>query len=176
MKIAITGKMCSGKTTLANMIMQIDSRYEKFSFGQKVKDIAFELFYMNPEFKDRTLLTNIGTKMRDINPNVWINYILNQTKHKKYCIIDDLRYQNEYESLVKDGWIIIKLNISDKIQEERIKNLYSNFEDHLQNRNHLSEQNNFEWMNNSPDLIIQSDQESKKIYQQIYTFLQKHEK
>ena len=175
MKIAITGKMCSGKTTLANMIMQIDSRYEKFSFGDKVKDIAHDLFHMNPQIKDRTLLTGIGTKMREIDSNVWINYILNQTKHKQYCIIDDLRYQNEYESLAKDGWIIIQLNISDKLQEERITKLYSNYEDHLQNRNHSSEQNNFQWINDSPDLIIQSDQESKKIYQHIYTFLQKNE-
>ena len=175
MKIAITGKMCSGKTTLANMIMQIDSRYEKFSFGDKVKDIAYDLFHMNPQIKDRTLLTGIGTKMREIDSDVWINYILNQTKHKKYCIIDDLRYQNEYESLAKDGWIIIQLNISDKLQEERIKKLYSNFEDHLQNRNHSSEKNNFQWINDTPDLIIQSDQESKKIYQHIYTFLQKNE-
>ena len=175
MKIAITGKMCSGKTTLANMIMQIDSRYEKLSFGDKVKDIAYDLFHMDPQIKDRTLLTGIGTKMREIDSNVWINYILNQTKHKQYCIIDDLRYQNEYESLAKDGWIIIQLNISDKLQEERIKKLYSNYEDHLQNRNHSSEQNNFQWINDSPDLIIQSDQESKKIYQEIYTFLKKNE-
>ena len=34
MKIAIHGPMCSGKTTLANLIMQLDSRHKIFSFGQ----------------------------------------------------------------------------------------------------------------------------------------------
>ena len=57
MKIAITGKMCSGKTTTANLIRQMDSRYEIFSFGKKVKDVAVDLFNMKE--KDRTLLTSI---------------------------------------------------------------------------------------------------------------------
>ena len=34
MKIAIIGKMCSGKTTSANLIKQMDNRYEIFSFGK----------------------------------------------------------------------------------------------------------------------------------------------
>ena len=111
MKIAITGKMCSGKTTTANLIRQMDSRYEIFSFGKKVKDVAVDLFNMKE--KDRTLLTSIGTKMREIDSEVWINYILKQTKHKEFCIIDDLRYQNEYEALIKNGFQIIQLQVSD---------------------------------------------------------------
>ena len=68
----------SGKTTTANLIRQMDSRYEIFSFGKKVKDVAVDLFNMKE--KDRTLLTSIGTKMREIDSEVWINYILKQTK------------------------------------------------------------------------------------------------
>ena len=62
MKIAIHGKMCYGKTTLANIIKDFDNSYEILSFGKKVKDIAKDLF--NMQNKDRTLLTSIGTKMR----------------------------------------------------------------------------------------------------------------
>ena len=40
MKIAIHGKMCYGKTTLANIIKEFNNSYEILSFGQKVKDIA----------------------------------------------------------------------------------------------------------------------------------------
>ena len=71
--------------------------------------------------KDRSLLVNIGTKMREIDENVWINYIINQTKDKDYCVIDDLRYQNEYDALYKNGFNIIKLIVDNKTQEERIK-------------------------------------------------------
>ena len=96
MKIAISGKMCSGKSTIAKLIKEYDNRYEIYSFGKKVKLIANELFGMDLEDKDRTLLIQIASKLREIDINVWANYIINQTKDKEYCIIDDLRFQNEF--------------------------------------------------------------------------------
>ena len=165
MKIAITGKMCSGKTTLKNFICEHHPEFKMYSFGQKVKDIAYDLFKMNPSFKDRTLLTSIGQKMREIDENVWINYLINNTKNQEYCIIDDLRYQNEYEALVENGWKIIKINITPELQEERIKQIYpENYQDHLNNRNHLSERNIFEWKeNNGPIITINSSDDPEKI-------------
>ena len=112
-KIAITGKMCSGKTTLSNYLCQLQPKYQIFSFGKKVKEVAADLFGMDPNVKDRSLLTSIGQKMREINPDVWITYVLKQSEDIEYCLIDDLRYQNEYESLVKHGWKIIQLKVSD---------------------------------------------------------------
>ena len=51
MKIAITGKMCSGKSTVAQIIKQTNSEFVIYSFGQKVKDTANDLFNMKE--KDR---------------------------------------------------------------------------------------------------------------------------
>jgi uridine kinase len=64
MKNGICGKMCSGKTTLANYILSKNPNYKKFSFADKLKEIAKDLFFM--EKKNRNLLINIGTKMREI--------------------------------------------------------------------------------------------------------------
>ena len=36
MKIAIYGPMCSGKSTVANIIKEYDSRYDIYSFGKKI--------------------------------------------------------------------------------------------------------------------------------------------
>ena len=41
MKIAIHGPMCSGKTTISNIIKEIDPEYKTYSFGLKVKDIEY---------------------------------------------------------------------------------------------------------------------------------------
>ena len=157
-KIAITGKMCSGKTTLSNYLCSIEPSFQVFSFARKVKEVASDLFNMNPLKKDRSLLISIGQKMRDIDPNVWINYVIQQTQGIEYCLIDDLRYQNEYEALAKNGWKIIQLKVSDELQEKRIKEIYpDNYEDHLKNRNHLSEKNHFDWINSEhPHLSIDS--------------------
>ena len=173
MKIAITGKMCSGKTTLSKYLLSIEPRFQVFSFGKKVKDIASELFQMDPNFKNRSLLTSIGQKMREIDPDVWANYIIQQTKDLNYCLIDDLRYQNEYELLAKEGWKIIQLKVSKELQEERIKTMYPrNYLDHLKNRSHLSELNEFQWLNGGADLIIDSSQKKEDIQKIVQSFIE----
>ena len=159
MKIAITGKMCSGKSSIANLLVEGDNRFQIYSFGQKVKDVAKDLFDMKE--KDRTLLTSIGTKMREINPDVWVNYVIRQTEGQTHCIVDDLRYQNEYEALSNAGFKIIQLTLDQEIQENRIKQVYpNNYEDHLKNRNHISERNEFQWLEKDSPLIVDSGKET----------------
>ena len=173
MKIAITGKMCSGKTTLSKYLISIEPRFQVFSFGKKVKEVASDLFQMDPNFKDRSLLTSIGQKMREIEPDVWANYVINQTKNLNYCLVDDLRYQNEYELLAKEGWKIIQLRISKELQEQRIQSIYpENYQDHLKNRTHASERNSFQWLNGGPDLIIDSSQDREDIQKIVHSFIQ----
>jgi len=169
MKIAITGKMCSGKTTLSNYICSVDTRFKIFSFGKKIKEVANDLFKMDPSIKDRSLLTLLGQKMREIDSEVWINYVIEQTESHDFCLIDDLRYQNEYDALVKRGFKIIQLNISPLLQEERIREVYpDNYKDHLLSRNHLSELNEF---TGSPDLIIDTSVSPDDINEMIHKFL-----
>ena len=69
MKIAIYGPMCSGKTTVAKIIQSYNDEYQIYSFGQKIKDLALELFDMKD--KNRSLLIAIGSKMREINPDLF---------------------------------------------------------------------------------------------------------
>ena len=70
--------------------------------------------------KDRELLITFANSMRDIDPNVWIRQVLKETKDKENCIIDDVRYQNEVDALIKDGWIFIQLHIPYELQKERM--------------------------------------------------------
>ena len=135
MKFAIYGPMCSGKTTIANIIQSKNKDYEIFSFGGRIKELAKELFDMKN--KDRSLLINIASKMREIDEDVWAKYVINQTKDKDFCIIDDLRFQNELNYL--EGWKIICLTTPLNVRLERLKNLYDNHEDHVKNMKHKSE-------------------------------------
>ena len=162
MKIAITGKMCSGKSTIANMIQQLDNEYDTFSYGQKIKDIAVDLFNMRN--KDRTLLINIASKLREIDEDVWSKYIVNKTRYKKKCIIDDLRFQNELDML-DDTWKIIRLTINPEDQKERIrKNYPDNYEDHYRNMGHNSEKANLDLSRRDVILDINTSEEN---YDQI---------
>ena len=140
MKIAISGPMCSGKSTMAKLICSLNDNYEIYSFGQKIKDLAKELFDMG-DIKDRSLLINIANKMKDINQNVWINYIVKQCKDEDFCIIDDLRFENELNVLKNsDEWHFIVLQVPKEERIRRIKELYpQNYEDHIKNMNDISE-------------------------------------
>ena len=160
MKIAIYGPMCSGKTTIANIIKEIKSEYEIFSFGEKIKILAKELF--NMENKDRTLLITIADKMRDIDPDVWAKYTVKQTTNKEYCIIDDLRFQNELNYL--NGWKIICLTTPIEIRIDRIKKIYpENYEDHIKNMKHKSETDELTLPKNTTYIDTNIDIEQLKI-------------
>lgn len=141
MKFAIHGPMCSGKTTISEIIKKHNQDYKTYSFGGKVKDIAIDLFKM--DCKDRTLLINVATKMREIDPDVWAKYVIDEIEkdNKDNCIIDDLRFQNEADSL-KD-WIFISLITPKEIRIKRIIELYpGNYKDHIKNMEHISETGN----------------------------------
>ena len=158
MKIAIIGKICSGKSTIANMFIKLNDKFKKLSFAEKVKEIAKDLFDMNE--KNRKLLQQIGTYMREIEPDVWANYIVKKSNNYQFVVIDDLRYKNEYDILKKNGFKIIKLIISNKLQKNRIINTYKiNYENHLENLNHESELFSETIDNSDVDLIIDIDKE-----------------
>ena len=168
MKIAITGKMCYGKTTVANIIKEYDNEYQIFSFGQKVKDIATDLFDM--QNKDRTLLTSIGTKMREIDSDIWAKYIIKNCRNLENVVIDDLRYQNEYRYLLEHDFKIIVLTLPVEIQIERIMKLYpENYQDHLNNMFHVSEKG-IDFIDNDR-LYIDMSQDIETIRDIIYKYL-----
>lgn len=134
-KIAISGKFCSGKTTLANLIISfIKNKYPninviRLSFASEVKRIAKETFLMKE--KNRNTLQSIGHKMREIDPDVFCKYVINQVNNinnnvDHLLILDDLRYENEMEYLKKNNFKLIRINITKSEQLKRINNLYPN--------------------------------------------------
>lgn len=173
MKIAICGKMCSGKSSLANYIMRVFPDYQKYSFGQKVKDLCVELF--NMEGKDRQLLINFANKMRELDSDVWIRQVLKETKGKDHCIIDDVRYQNEVDALLDDGWTFIQLYIPSGLQLERIMKVYPNdYQSHIDASTHVSEQNNFIFPKDRAPLTLMIERNNEhKIYHSVNMLLMK---
>jgi cytidylate kinase len=163
MRVAICGKMCSGKTYIADKLSS-EFNLEKFSFAGKVKEISDELFDIT--YKDRKLLQNIADKMKEIDKDVWAKYTMRQIGNKENVIIDDLRFQNELNYLKQNGFKIIKLLIDDDTQLLRLSEKYSkDFNNHVSRRNHNSE---IDIDNLECDLDIISDENA---YKNIVKFL-----
>ncbi|MCK4978269.1 MAG: hypothetical protein KAS36_15140, partial [Anaerolineales bacterium] len=101
---------------------------------------ARDLFFMDPEHKDRILLQEIGKKMRDIRPSVWVDYMLNSENAQDNCVCDDVRFVNEARKLSEEGFLIIMLDIDEELQKSRLMRAYpDNWEIHWNARSDSSE-------------------------------------
>lgn len=141
MKIAICGKICSGKSTLAKDYIEINGG-TIFSFSAPIYEIAQNLFGMVE--KDRELLQSIGTKMREIDPDVWVNRLLKSvgSVEEGECeggniIVDDVRFVNEYEALRKNGFKMVKCLVDEDLRLRNIESLYG--VEHAKFLSHASE-------------------------------------
>lgn len=130
--IGLSGKICSGKSLLAKMLTQ---KYTGFiaSLADEVKAVTNYLF---GEIK-RELLQGVGTMLRNVDEDVWINKLLTNVKaldahveHERIrdslgehplLVVDDVRFQNEKMILEENGWIVIRINVLEDNQRLRSK-------------------------------------------------------
>ncbi len=175
MKIAITGKMGSGKTYLAENISKKYGFY-KASFAGRVKELASELFNMRG--KDRGLLINFATKMREIDEEVWIRSMMKNIHYKKNVIVDDLRLKNEYDKLRKNGWYIIKLDIDEERRKLQLKDKYGVDEayQHIAYSNSVTENDVVGLSDESFDLVIRTKEDYAIFDSMVSTYLKEKEK
>jgi len=165
LKIAVSGKMVAGKTTLTNLIQQhhenqqpTNEKYfqepyscsRQISLAAPVKQVAKEYFLMPENYKDRPLLQKIGQHFREIRPSIWIDLLIANaeeisqeftSKKIKGCLVcDDVRFPNELDALRENGWFLIRLQVDDDIRKKRVTHLYPDDSDiHWANRNEISE-------------------------------------
>ena len=171
MKLAFVGKMGSGKTTCANYIKSKNSKFYITNFAKKLKEIAREMYGMKE--KDRHLLQTVGDAMRGVDPDVFANFVIKECFYRTYCMVDDARFPNELDKLKKNGWKLIKLDLSPESQKSRLELKYGiAAKQHLNNLDHHSETYIDKYDRNKFDYIINTDQpfdEVKKDLDKIMT-------
>ena len=177
-RIGVVGKMCSGKTTLSNHIKAyLSEKYniemKSLTFAGKVYDIAYDLFDMSREKKDRKLLQQIGSMMRQIDKDIWIKYVMKQAKGKD-VMVEDCRYRNEFEALCEDGFLMIKINIDEEYQAERLKKTYPDtYEQHLANLTHASEMD-IDGLEEEKCALVLNARDNEKNFEMVREFLDQY--
>jgi dephospho-CoA kinase len=141
-KLAIIGKMGSGKTTLVKHLVA-EYNFIEFNFGDPVKKYANEIFGIETiKEKPRKFIQEFAEILKTLDQNVWVNYIKRQIGESKDIVVGDVRFMNEYQMLREQGFKFILLDISEEYQVERLKKTYpNNYLEHLERRGHISEQN-----------------------------------
>lgn len=155
MRIAFYGPMCSGKTYCAEYLVKTHGFY-KIAFAAKLKEVAANLFNVhNKDGRSRIVLQQLGQKMREIDPNVWVNLAIGNLPDNPdmdLIVIDDLRYVNEAVALRAKGFVLIRVEAIEEVRQARIKYLYPDTPP--ESFGHDSEQ---EWRLIEPDYIVVSD-------------------
>lgn len=177
MNIAIAGKMGSGKSFLTEKILSEFDCYETTSFASRVKELATELFGMT--HKDRGLLINFATKMREIDPNVWINCVLRSViainendTNSKLVVVDDLRLTNEYDELKSNGWFLIKIDIDESIRQSRLRTKYGDkYETHKAHFTSITENDVVSMCDSNFDYVVRNDTDMNNVLEIIKSML-----
>ena len=132
-KLALVGKLRAGKDTAARYLTLFYD-FHPFAFADPLKRYLHEIFPHVPrEPKPRRLLQLFGQKMREIDPDVWINLTMRRIDEylrmypcecggsalKPRVVVTDCRQQNEYDRLRAEGFVFIRINTDDELRIRR---------------------------------------------------------
>lgn len=121
--IGISGKMYSGKTSAATVLMGMYP-FIRMPFAGGLKEIVARIFGVpvdGPD-KDRELLQWFGTDIcRAKDPDCWARMLVRDWKMGGMppIIVDDVRFPNEADILKANGFYLMRLEVSQEAQERR---------------------------------------------------------
>lgn len=170
--LAITGKISSGKDTIADYLVATHD-YTKYSFSSPLKKAIQNIFHFSDEqlwgsekekedlwwgYSPRKIMQVCGTELfRDtlqiylpnISKDLWILSFKAQEQEDINYVIPDLRFENEAKLIRERNGLIVRV--------KRNKEL---------NLNHSSEQSNF-----IPDIEINNNGSLAELYWQIESII-----
>lgn len=124
MRIAICGKLRSGKDVLANELIE-NYGFKGFKFSSGITNIIND-YFTEEAIKGRKMREHyqrIGQTLRGLDQNVWVNYTksqienyLEQNGSRSDILVSDLRQKNEYKFLKENGFIVIKVESDEDIR------------------------------------------------------------
>ena len=138
-KIALTGKLRSGKDTVADMMIKDGFHQCKLSSG--IAEIIQRYFSSDCSASDKAKLRNhyttIGQALRGLHEDVWIDHTWKLINQKwKYLggkdlpiIVTDVRQQNEADFFREKGFLIVKIEADEDIRIQRAKEKDSDFDE-----------------------------------------------
>jgi hypothetical protein len=102
--IAFIGRAGAGKTTAAELLVK-HFGYDRLSFAAPLKVACGTT-------TDRSLLQNVGTGVRELCPDFWVNLFIHDLYDGDRAIpivVDDCRFPNEAHRLGIEGFTVIRV-------------------------------------------------------------------
>lgn len=161
MLVGISGKMRSGKDTVANYIEDTYG-FEHLKFSMGIKEVYKKYNYIDSNgVKPRQAYQDLGQGIRSIlGENVWVHYTLGQYDPSKNTVISDVRQDNEFNALKELGALIILVKTDEDTQRERLGHLGEGCDETLNHETeHITE--------SLADVVIYNNSSLEELYQKI---------
>ncbi len=119
--IAISGRLRSGKSTLARVIARQSTTRESslVPFAAPLKEAAYYIGWDGKkDVKGRRLLQLLGTEVgrECIDPDIWVKKwkalslrLLEEVNGHRVVLVDDLRFPNEAKAILEAGGLLVKI-------------------------------------------------------------------
>lgn len=119
LRLAVSGKMRSGKDTLVARLVE---RYgfTRYAFADRLKEVACELFDMKSGAKNRHLLVELGRKMCEVDRLVWVNSVLSKMPLRQDVAISDMRFKYEYHALKVFDFVMVRVDCDQDARLSRV--------------------------------------------------------
>ena len=127
LKIALCGKMRSGKDSVAWRLFYEHGFEVPMSFGASLKRIAHEIFPDVPKEPKPRALYQFMNVMRDFDPDVWVKHLAQKVvmaendRRTTGIVVTDARQPNEVNWLRENGFVIVKVEADEATRIERIQ-------------------------------------------------------
>jgi hypothetical protein len=118
--------MSSGKSLVARYLVE-HYGFLELAFAARLKEIATEMFNIDVAKKDeagRSLLQQLADHMRKVDPNVWVRYVLRKIPPTGNVVISDVRFMNEFETLDRMGFAMVRMLMDRPTQEKVVTKTY----------------------------------------------------
>ncbi len=128
MIIAISGKQGSGKSRLAERLHMHLPRSTIRKFAQPIYEMhdavnaVYNSYGVETPKKDGLLLQWLGTEHgRGKDPNIWTSIMARHLppEQDETLIIDDIRFEDEFDLLAEAGALMVRLECSETVRKAR---------------------------------------------------------
>ena len=143
--VAIVGEFASGKTTLADYLVE-HYGYTRVSFAKRLKEVAAAVYNgglpieknlmygvehaeLGPmEYSGRVIQQELGHSVKSLDAHFWIRWLLSDIDSGAYgdgpYVSDDTRFPYEADALRARGFAIVRLKTPLPVRNQRYVELY----------------------------------------------------